>query len=169
MSSSPNPLLAYAQSLPGTLKSEQPEIFDGGGGFGGISFGGGGGGFLPVGSSPGGGTTIGGGGFPGLGPITIGYNPPGAGGGGITVGGGGQTTTIQNAPSSSCGYNPLCYLQNLFTSTGDLLLRLVFLILGLMCVAGAIYLFKPTSVFVTAPVNAVKRGAKAAGAAAFAA
>ncbi len=47
-------------------------------------------------------------------------------------------------------------LISCFMSPTSCLLRLVFLILGLICVAGAIYLYKPTSELVAAPARAAR-------------
>jgi hypothetical protein len=50
-------------------------------------------------------------------------------------------------------------LSCLFAPNGSCLLRLVFLILGLICIIGAIYLFKPVNEIVGPPVRAAVKSA----------
>jgi hypothetical protein len=121
-----------------------PMIF----GIGGLNpddpFGGGGGAgdpFLPA-NPPGGGQVIwGNGGIPS--PI------PGVsiGGGGVSIGTGGPAGAAGNGTLSTLG-NVAGFLANPF--------RWVLLIIGLIFIAGAIYLFKPTSELIAAPARAVR-------------
>lgn len=125
---------------------------------------------LPVIGNPGGsGSGSGGGGGDGgypTGPITTtGGQSPGTGDG---------TTPGGNLPASggtSGGSSIISFLTDpVGTFFGPQLLRLVLLILGLICVIGAIYLYKDTRGLVTAPVKAaagvVKAAAQSAAAAA---
>lgn len=110
----------------------------------------------------GGGTGGSGGGinFPDPGRIGTGYNPitVGIGGGG---GGGGAAPATSTGLFGSCGLDPTCYLGQLFSNAGDLLLRIVFLLLGMICIAGAIYLFKPTQDIIVSAGKAARDGAAA--------
>lgn len=115
-------------------------------------------GFAPIGGGSGGGI-----GFPSPGGINIGYNPPP-----VTIGVGGGSGG-SSKPGSIAGSIGSAIFNNLFGGVGSQLLRLVLLILGLICIAGAIYLFKPTSEIIAAPARAAKNAAKAAAAGAVAA
>lgn len=55
----------------------------------------------------------------------------------------------------------LSLIGGLTSTGGNQLLRIALFLLGLICVIGAIYLFKPTTQIIAAPVNAVKSAAKA--------
>jgi len=125
-----------------------------------------GGGFLPAPAAP-----------PDL-PFLPGYGGAGGGGGLITVGtprkvpggtqggGGSSPTPTSGATSASLGSflgSPLGYLF------GPSLLRFVIFVLGLICIIGAIYLYKDTRFIVTAPVKAAKKAATTAATAAGAA
>lgn len=121
-------------------------------------------GFAPIGGGGIGLPKIGiGSGYPIGGPIQI--NVPVGGGGGVVVGGSAGTGSAPNA--TSVGFNPLSGLGLLFGTgasvAGNILLRLVLIIIGILCIAGAIYLFKPSSSNVlSVPINALKSGAKVA-------
>jgi hypothetical protein len=84
----------------------------------------------------------------------------------VTIGGGGSpgttdppktTPVVSGSTIANAASLVACLL-----SPGTCLLRLVFLILGLICIAGAIYLFKPTQQIIAAPLNAAKTAALAA-------
>lgn len=115
-----------------------------------------------------------------LGSIGFLPNPspsPVGGGGGLNIGingpigGGSTTTTTTTAPATGasifakCGFDPFCYLSNSISEAGNQLLRIILLIIGLLCVAGAIYLYKDTGsgigAIVAAPVGLIKKGAGA--------
>jgi len=110
-----------------------------------------------------------------------GIGSPGPGGGGITGPGGitiyapprGGTTT----PPTTKKPDPLApvtpgdvsgalgtatSLISCLASPGTCLLRLVLLIIGLICIAGAIYLYKPTSELIAAPARAARDAVGAA-------
>lgn len=100
---------------------------------------------------------------------------PGGGGGNVTLpwptggpqigtpvinigGGGGKTTT---PPAKSSGIEDVLppgtgTLLSCLANPSGCLLRILFIILGLICIAGAIYLYKPTSELIAAPVRAAK-------------
>lgn len=80
---------------------------------------------------------------------------PGSGGG--TTNPGANTSTGSNSASGSCSS-----FFSIFTNPLGCALRLLFFILGIVCVIGAIYLYKPTSEIVAAPIRAAKEGVKAA-------
>lgn len=94
-------------------------------------------------------------------PITSGDTFPGdtssgGGGGSITPVSSGGSSSSSTSTSSSCGgifsfINPLCSIE-----------RFAIFIIGLICIAGAIYLFKPTSQIIAGPLNAAKEGIKTA-------
>ena len=97
---------------------------------------------------------------PSTGPITTGGDTSGDGGssGGVSPmsnSGGGTSTTTTSSSGACTGIfsfiNPLCSIE-----------RFAIFIIGLICIAGAIYLFKPTSQIIATPLNAAKEGVKAA-------
>lgn len=98
-------------------------------------------GFFPGG--PGGGTG-GGGGFPGPGPIQIGVPGP--------TGGGGTTTTV-GAHSASWIDSLLNYFTGSGCGVGDFLLRILFFILGVVAIIGAIYLYKGSNPIFAIPAK----------------
>lgn len=90
------------------------------------------------------------------GPVLgIHYPDPASGGSGSgNTGGSGTPTT--SPVSLGSGGSSSCSLWNPLTWVGDCLLRALLLIIGLLCIAGAIYLYKPTSEIIGAPVRAAK-------------
>lgn len=100
--------------------------------------------------SAGGGDTSGGGG-------DTGSFPSGGGGGGTTT-----TTTTTATPVTNASFNPLSWFGLDFA-------RILFVILGVICIIGAIYLFKPTSEIIAGPARAVGGAVKAGAAGAAAA
>jgi len=129
------PSLSLSKIRMQFIEAPGPGITDpgiGGGGDGGI---GGGGNFPPFG-----------------GPIT--YSPISTGSGG---GGGGGGATLVSTPTSGIS-NPLSWL---LSGVGNQLLRLLFFILGLMAIAAAVYLYKPSAGNIVAvPIKAAKLAAK---------
>ena len=99
---------------------------------------------------------------------------PSAPGGSVGVGVGttGTPTTttgpVLSATGVLCNSNPLfagvCALFGVGTTTtlSNQLVRLVLLLLGIICVIGAIYLFKSTSIIVQAPLRAAHKAVKGA-------
>lgn len=78
-----------------------------------------------------------------------------------TLGGGG---TSASTTCSGIGFffSPSCWVNSAAGAVGNQLLRIVLLILGLLCVAGAIYLYKgPGSQIVSIPARAVGNAARA--------
>jgi hypothetical protein len=115
----------------------------------------GGGGFLPIGTQP----TIPGIGYPTGGPIQI--NVPVRGG---VVLGGGTPTAPQTTSASMGGVTGLLgswVLGALGGSVVDAFLRIVLLVLGFICVIGAIYLFKPTQEVLGGATEHITRAARA--------
>lgn len=100
-------------------------------------------------------------------PPAVGDGSSGAGGGGLTVymppgtdptGSGGSGSS--GATSSTVGaLGQIGSLIACFVSPTTCLLRLVMLILGIICVIGAIYLYKPTQEIVAAPARAIRQTA----------
>lgn len=111
--------------------------------------------FLP---NPGG--TGGGGGAPGGGPSLTGVVIlPGSGGSGSSTTTTGTTTVAGGCQPSI--YNLYCLFSGSAGVIGNQLLRIVFLLLGLIAIIGAIYLYKPTSGLITGPIKAIKGTVKA--------
>jgi hypothetical protein len=116
----------------------------------------------PCGDCSGGGGGGGGGGGT-LNPIVY-HGPSGGGGSG---GSGSSGSSGSSSSSSACSgiafwFSPSCWL----TGAGNQLIRLILLILGLIMVAGAIYLYKgPGSDLTQLPVQVVKKGFRLAGSA----
>lgn len=131
-----------ASNLPNLPRNNLPDMraFDFGGGF--IESPGGGrpGGFP---SDPTGGSIWG----PTNNPILIG------GGSGEPITGKSNAATLAQGALDKTGSLVDCLL-----SPGTCLLRLVLLVLGLICIIGAIYLYKPTQQ-IAAPVIKIARGA----------
>lgn len=106
-----------------------------------------------------------GGGFPF--PGSIGYGIGGIAGGilgGILGGGNSQplsnyvnsTFAKGNAAQNQQTSGACTSFLSLFTNPLGCALRLLFFILGIVCIIGAIYLFKPTSEIVAAPARAAR-------------
>lgn len=103
------------------------------------------------------------------GPIVFG-SPGGPGNKGptVTVGDGsgdgssGSGSTAPNA-SSAISLGQIGSLIACFLSPTTCLLRLVMLILGIICVIGAIYLYKPTQQIIAAPARQLRDAVMAAG------
>lgn len=86
--------------------------------------------------------------------------PPAQGPGGGSSGGSGGSGGSSGSQSSS---GSCTNLWSIFTNPLQCALRLLFFILGIVCIIGAIYLFKPTTELVAGPARAVREAATAAG------
>lgn len=112
--------------------------------------------------------------FPSLPSLGSGFESTGAGLPKIGQSGGGLDTgwqipgTSPSSPSVLLGTNPSALGNTGIVSNvssgllglfGGSLLRIVLLIIGLLCIAGAIYLYKPTSELIAAPARAARDAA----------
>ena len=146
-------LADLTKGLVGSLPVVNPTVsvphFDLGGIGGGIS------GILPgPGSGPGVGTGGNGGLFTSFPPIAFPGSGTGSGSGSGSGSGGAATSSTVGVLGTAAS------LFACFTSPTSCLLRLVLLIIGLICIIGAIYLFKPTNNIVAPIVNVVHAGVK---------
>lgn len=80
----------------------------------------------------------------------------GTGTGSVSVGTGAGATGATSASFLSQGVS----IVTCFLSPSNCLLRLIVLILGIICIIGAIYLYKPTQEIISVPARAATEAAK---------